>query len=181
MFQKIQVDFDFSKVINADYSVHTGTCIAHQTKELGDIHQQFGKFPETYCLANTTIHQLWWDQDQLDYDLLGSLLNMEIVSISSIMQPPGNVIPYHRDMFYKISQRYPDRTEKKVRANIFLEDGKLGHILQFTLNNEHSTITNWTANTGFLFDSDILHLSCNAGMEPKYTLQISGFYLGQEQ
>lgn len=106
---------------------------------------------------------------------------MEIVSISSIMQPPGNVIPYHRDMFYKISQRYPDRTEKKVRANIFLEDGKLGHILQFTLNNEHSTITNWTANTGFLFDSDILHLSCNAGMEPKYTLQISGFYLGQEQ
>ena len=28
---------------------------------------------------------------------------------------------------------------------------------------------------GWVWDSDIQHLSCNAGMEDKYTLQISGF------
>jgi hypothetical protein len=177
MFKPVEIDYDFTHILQADYAQHSGTCISHQRTELTDIHKQFGKFPNTYCLANTTIHQLWWDRDQIDYDYLGEQLSMEIISVSSIMQPPGHVIPYHRDMFYKINQSHPDRKELKVRANIFLEPGKLGHILQFTLNNQHETFTNWEANTGYMFDSTVLHLSCNAGMEPKYTLQISGFYL----
>jgi hypothetical protein len=181
MIEPIQLDFDFSSALTANYSAHSGTCISHQVKELDDVYQNFGGLPDSYCLANTTLHQLWWTRAQLDYDQLEKLLTMEIVSISSIRQDPGNTIPYHRDMFHKISQLYPNRSEKKVRANIFLEDAKLGHMFQYTLNNKHQTATDWKANTGFLFDSEVLHLSCNAGMEPKYTLQISGFYLGQEQ
>ena len=33
------------------------------------------------------------------------------------------------------------------------------------------------AGDGFIWDSDILHLSSNAGMQNKYTLQVSGFLL----
>jgi hypothetical protein len=181
MIDSIQINFDFSTVLTTDHSVHAGTCISHLVKELDDVYQTFGGLPDSYCLDNTTLHQLWWSKDQLDYDELGKLLNIEILSISSIRQDPGNTIPYHRDMFHKISQLYPNRSEKKVRANIFLEDAKLGHMFQYTLNNKHQAVTDWSANTGFLFDKEVLHLSCNAGMEPKYTLQISGFYLGQEQ
>jgi hypothetical protein len=181
LFKKVHLDYDFSHILSADYQQHTGSCIQHQRRELADIHQKVGSLPETYVLANTTIHQLWWNRDQLDYDDLGKQLDMEVVSISSIMQPPGNCIPYHRDMFNKIKLEHPDRTDLKVRANIFLEDGDLGHLMQFTLNDVHETFSNWKINTGYLFDSDILHLSANAGMKPKYTLQISGFYLGQEQ
>jgi len=181
MITPIKVDYDFSSVLSADHSCHSGTCIPHQTKELDDIYQNFGGYPKSYCLENTTLHQLWWSKEQLDYEMLGNIFDMEIVSISSIRQDPGNTIPYHRDMFYKITQLYPDRREKKVRANIFLEPGKLGHMFQYTLNSTHYTVTNWKANTGFIFDSEVLHLSTNAGLEPKYTLQISGFSLDQEQ
>lgn len=181
LFREISLTYDFTRILEADHTTHSDTCIGHQKKELDDVYAMFGGMPKSFCVQNTTLHQLWWTEDQIDFDALGHMLNMEIVTISSIRQDPGNTIPYHRDMFYKISQLWPDRKELKVRANIFLEPGKLGHFLQFTLDDQHRTYTNWQVNTGFVFDSSVLHLSSNAGMEPKYTLQISGFLQDQEQ
>jgi hypothetical protein len=177
MFKPIHLDFNFQNVLQTDHSTHTGSCIKHQVYELTDIHQDFGGFPETYCLANTTIHQLWWAADQIDFVELGSQLGMDIITISSICQPPGSIIPLHRDTFYQINQRYPDRKETKVRANIYLEDYQVGHFIQYLLGGEIETSTNWRAGDGFMWDSEVLHLSANAGMKNKYTLQVSGFLL----
>lgn len=175
MFEKIYLDFDFSVFLEADYSVHSGSCIKHQVYELTDIHKKNGGFPNSYNIHNTMIHQLWWDDTQVDFDKLGKNLKMEIVTVSTIKQPPGCVIPYHRDTFYKISQQYPDRKDQKVRANIYLEDYKIGQFIQYTIDDAHHTSTNWKAGDGFIWDDQILHLSCNAGFVPKYTLQVSGF------
>jgi hypothetical protein len=150
-------------------------------RELDDIYSAYGGYPRAFCAENTTIHQLWWNPDQLDFERLGAMLHMEVITVSSIRQDPGNVVPYHRDTFHKIRQQIPDRAGRCVRANIFLENSRLGHMLQFTLNDRHHAVTEWQANTGYMFDSSVLHLSCNAGLEPKYTLQVSGFYQGQEQ
>lgn len=171
----VHLDWDFADLLAADYTTHTGSCITHQVHELTDIHEQFGEFPQSYCLANTMIHQLWWGPQQIDYDLLGSRLGMEVVSVSTIKQPPGCVVPYHRDTFFRINEQFPGRAGVKVRANIYLEDYKLGHFIQYTLDGQHHTSTNWQAGDGFVWDSEVLHLSANAGMEPKYTLQVSGF------
>lgn len=181
LFREIEVDYDFSEILSANHDIHADTCIYHQQNELDDIYQSVGGMPPSFCLENTTLHQLWWTRDHLDFDALGNMLDIEIVTVSSIRQDPGHTIPYHRDMFYKISQMHPDRKQTKVRANIFLEPGKLGHFLQFTIDGSHRTYTNWSANTGCVFDSNVLHLSSNAGLEPKYTLQVSGFWKGQEQ
>jgi nitrogen regulatory protein PII len=89
------------------------------------------------------------------------------------MQPPGCVVPLHRDTFFQIKQRYPERTEPKVRANIYLEDWKLGHFIQ----HGDQVSTHWKAGDGFIWDSEVLHLSANAGMHDKYTMQVSGFLL----
>ena len=167
MFLPIVLDYDFAKILVADHDTHTAYDGKSQIR--------------TYCEQNTTIHQLYWSSDQLDFERLGAMLDMEVITVSSIRQDPGNVMPYHRDTFYKIRERIPNCTGHCVRANIFLEDSRLGHMIQFTLDNRHYAVTEWKANTGFMFDSTIFHLSCNAGLEPKYTLQISGFYLGQEQ
>lgn len=43
-------------------------------------------------------------------------------------------------------------------------------------NKEWQTSTHWRAGDGFIWDSNHLHLSANAGLTPKYTLQLSGFY-----
>ena len=171
MFRKTKLDYDFSVFLNADYESHSGSCIKHQVYEQKDIHDRFGNFPNTYCLENTTIHQLWWDKEQVNYDELGKQLRMEVISVSTIRQDPGHCIPIHRDEFYQIKMKYPDRKETKVRANIFLEDWKMGHFLQ-----HGSTVeTYWSAGEGCMWDREVEHLSANAGLEPKYTLQISGF------
>lgn len=175
MIKKVHLDFDFDTFLKADYSVHSGSCIKHQIHELTDIHEQFNGFPKSYCLENTIIHQLWWDSTQVDYKELGRQLGMEVVTVSSIMQPPGCVVPYHRDTFFQISRLYPDRQDLKIRANIYLEDYKLGHFIQYATDHGYQTSVDWQAGDGFIWDSQVLHLGANAGMVNKYTLQISGF------
>ena len=171
MIKKIKLNYDFSIFLNADYTQHEGSCIKHQVHELTDIHEQYGGFPETYQYANTLIHQLWWDNTQVDFEILGRQLGMEVITVSSIQQPPGCVIPVHRDTFFQIGKRYPDRKELKVRANVYLEDWKMGHFLQYN----DQVATHWQAGDGFMWDSEVIHLGANAGMQNKHTLQISGF------
>jgi hypothetical protein len=171
MFKKIKLDYDFSIVLAADHTQHTGSCIKHQVYEVADIHEQYGGFPKSYCLENTMIHQLWWNNTQLEFDKLGHQLGMEVITVSTILQPPGCIIPLHRDTFFQINKKYPDRKELKVRANIHLEDWKLGHFLQY----DDVVHTHWKAGEGLLWDSNVLHLGANAGLQNKYTMQVSGF------
>ena len=173
MFKKSHLNYNFEKILSADYAQHEGSCIKHQTYELTDIHEQFGGFPKTYNYQNTIIHQLWWNDTQLDFEDIGQQLGMEVITISSILQPPGCIIPWHRDTFFKINQLCPDRTELKVRANIHLEDWKMGHFIQY----DDIVYTHWLVGDTLLWDSEVLHLGANAGMHDKYTLQVSGFLL----
>lgn len=175
MLRKTKLDYDLSVFLNADYSQHSGSCIKHQVHELTDIHEQYGGFPNTYSIKNTLIHQLWWDASQVDFNSIGEQLGIDVITISSICQPPGNVIPLHRDTFFQINNRFPERKELKVRANIYLEDYHMGQFIQYIENEQYHTNTNWQAGDGFIWDSSILHLSANAGFKNKYTLQVSGF------
>ena len=81
MFKNVHLDFNFEPLLTADYSVHTGSCIKHQVYELTDIHKQYGGFPSSYNIHNTKIHQLWWDNTQIDYTELGRQLNMEVITV----------------------------------------------------------------------------------------------------
>jgi hypothetical protein len=177
MLKIVRLDYDFSVFLNAEYNQHSGSCIKHQVHELTDIHKQYGGFPDTYTLNNTLIHQLWWDKDQVDFVNIEKQLGMEVITISTICQPPGNTIPLHRDTFFQINQQYPDRKESKVRANIYLENYKMGQFIQYNDNDTWVTSDNWKQGDGFMWDRSIIHLSTNAGFENKYTLQISGFLL----
>lgn len=178
MLKKVFLDYDFTKVLSADYTTHTGSCIKHQVHELTDIHKEYGGFPSTYKFDNTIIHQLWWTENDIDFVELGRQLNMEVITVSTILQPPGCTIPLHRDTFFAINQKYPDRVERKVRANIYLEDYKIGQFIQYQDGDKYTTSDHWKKGEGFLWDNEVLHLSTNAGMEDKYTIQISGFYNG---
>ena len=100
---------------------------------------------------------------------------MEVITVSSILQPPGNTIPIHRDTFYQINKKFPQDERLKIRANIYLKDWKVGEILQYEKNKQWYNSTHWSAGDGFIWDSSHLHLSANNGMQNKYTLQVSGF------
>ena len=175
MIKPINFNYDLQKFIDADYSVHSGSCISHQVHELTDIHDKFGGFPDSYDLGNTLIRQLWWTREQVDFEELGKQFGIEVVTVSSILQPPGNMIPIHRDTFFQIKKAHPDDTRLKVRCNMFLQDWSVGEILQYEIDNTWYNTTHWFAGDGWLWDSNHLHLSANAGMRDKYTLQVSGF------
>ena len=170
MHKKLHADFDYKLFLEGELADCT-TCIAHQKDELKDIHKKFGGFPETYVIENTTIRQKWWDKHECDYDNLGEKLGMEVVTVSTIMQPPGQIIPWHRDTFFQIKKRFPNDKRMKVRANMYLEDWKMGQFLQY----DNPVDVHWKAGDGHMWDSEVLHLGANAGMENKYTLQVSGF------
>lgn len=177
MILKTHLNTDLSIFLDADYSQHQGSCISYQVREQQDIHRTFGGFPASYSEENTKIQQLWFDENDIDYSQLGEKLGIEIVTVSSILQPPGNVITMHRDTFFKINNKYPNNTRKKVRANIYLEDWAPGHFINYQdQDKQWQTSTHWKAGDGYIWDSDHLHLSANAGLKPKYTLQISGFW-----
>jgi hypothetical protein len=175
MLSTVKLNYNFDIFLQADYSVCETSCIKHQVYELTDIHQEYGGFPKSYCFENTKIHQLWWTNDQIDYVELGKQLNIEVITVSTILQPPGCVVPLHRDTFFQITKQYPNRTDLKVRANIYLEDYKLGQFIQYQTDDGYKTSIDWKQGEGFIWDSNVLHLSSNSGMENKYTLQVSGF------
>ena len=175
MLEKIKLNYDFKTFLEADYSVHSGSCIAHQVQELTDIHESYGGFPDSYNKGNTEIRQLWFDDTQVDYKELEKQLGIVVVTVSSILQPPGNSVPIHRDTFFQIKKRFPDDARLKVRANIYLEPWKIGHFLQYEIDKEWHNSTHWSAGDGFIWDHNHLHLSSNAGLSNKYTLQVSGF------
>ena len=176
MIEAIKFDYDLSVFLDADYEQHKGSCISYQVREQEDIHKTFGGFPDSYSEDNTKIQQLWFNDGDVDYKSIGDQLGIEVITMSSILQPPGNTITMHRDTFFKINNMYPDDTRPKVRANIYLEDWQPGHIIHYQdANKDWQSSTHWSSGEGFIWDSDHLHLSANAGLKPKYTLQVSGF------
>ena len=177
ILKTIKLNYDFNVFLDADYSVHDGSCISYQRREQQDLHTSLGNgFPKSYHENNTRLHQLWFTDTQVDFETLGKQLGMEVVTVSSILQPPGNVITLHRDTFFQINKKFPNDLRPKVRANIYLQDWEVGHIIQYRdTSNEWQTSTHWTQGDGYLWDSDILHLGANIGVKDKYTLQISGF------
>jgi hypothetical protein len=58
---------------------------------------------------------------------------------------------------------------------MYLEDWHVGEIIQYEKDKEWHNSTHWKAGEGWIWDSSHLHLSANAGMTNKYTLQVSGF------
>lgn len=167
----IKLDYDFDHLLEGLEDVERSSCVAHQKTEQTDLHPN--GFPESYVLDNTAIRQKFFSPEEIDFEELGRQTNMEVISVSIIKQEPGNVIPIHRDMFFKVKQKYPERTDMIVRANIFLGDWATGQYLEF----DNEPCTHWEKNEGYIFNSEVLHLSSNAGNQDKYTMQISGFYV----
>lgn len=177
MLQHLHIDFDFARLISQDHRAHSGTCIGHLKEELPDVWQKYGELPQTYVLDNTTIHQLWWTAEDIDFVDLGQQLGMEVITVSTICQPPGNVVPLHRDSFFQINKRFPDRKDIKVRANVHMQDYCLGHLVQYVDDDRIVTSTDWQAGDTIMWGANIVHLGANAGMQDKYTMQVSGFLL----
>ena len=94
MLKKIKLDYDWSYFLPPmqDYSVHKGTCLAHQLDELTDIHEEYG-LGETYTKDNTVIQQLWYTDKQVDFKDLGKAFIWLLVFVRKLFKRSSNPNP----------------------------------------------------------------------------------------
>ena len=171
IFEPVEFDIDISPYLSTEWENYKCSCIQHHLTEQADLHENVG-FPDSLCIENTAIYQKFFEKNEVDFKELEDQLDIEVITVSAILQKTGNIIPWHKDIFYQITKKFPDRQDEKVRANMFLTDWENGQFLQF----DDEIITHWRKNTGYIFNNQILHLSSNAGFHSKITLQVSGFY-----
>ncbi len=93
-------------------------------------------------------------------------------SLSVIKQMPGQTIPSHFDTFYQFCKKVDCDKFKVCRLNFFLEDWKSGHYFEI----DDEPFTKWKKLNFKIIRYGQPHLSGNMGMEPKYTMQITGLY-----
>jgi hypothetical protein len=84
----------------------------------------------------------------------------------------GTVLPTHSDLYVKYIQLHKlQAQEHRIRrAVIFLEDWKPGHYAEYL----GEPCVNWTAGQVMEWSYDTPHMAANLGLEPRYTLQVTG-------
>lgn len=84
----------------------------------------------------------------------------------------GTVMPVHQDRYVKYINLFnlQGQEHKIRRALVLLEDWKPGHYLEVS----GEPFVKWTAGTVVEWIYDIPHMAANIGLDPRYTLQITG-------
>jgi len=85
----------------------------------------------------------------------------------------GTILPTHGDLYLRYVDLFnlQGQEQRIRRAIVFLEDWKPGHY--FEGNNDAKV--NWLAGDVVEWQYDAPHLAANLGLEPRYTLQITGW------
>jgi len=94
------------------------------------------------------------------------------IGTSYYRMPTGTVLPTHSDLYIKyIALNNLQGQEHRIRrAVVFLEDWKPGHYAEYM----DQPCTNWTAGQVMEWTYDTPHMAANVGLDPRYTLQITG-------
>lgn len=84
----------------------------------------------------------------------------------------GTVMPEHQDLYKRYIEVFDLQDQKQSirRAIVFLEDWKSGHYLEI----DGAPVTCWSAGDVVEWHYDTPHMAANIGIEPRYTLQITG-------
>ena len=86
----------------------------------------------------------------------------------------GTILPTHSDLYLRYVDvfKLQGQEQKIRRAIVFLEDWRSGHYFE---GNGRPTV-NWRAGDVIEWAYDAPHMAANLGLDPRYTLQITGHY-----
>ena len=99
-------------------------------------------------------------------------LGWQHVGTSYYRMTSGTVMPVHQDRYAKYVSLF-DLAGKEFlirRAVVLLEDWRPGHYLEI----QGRPLVEWRAGTVVEWTYDTPHMAANVGLEPRYTLQITG-------
>jgi hypothetical protein len=110
-----------------------------------------------------------WNQRFVD---IFSGLGWQDIGTSYYKMNTGTVLPTHGDLYTKYIDLFGLHGQEHLirRAVVFLEDWKPGHYAEYM----GQPCVNWTAGQVMEWTYDTPHMAANIGLEPRYTLQITG-------
>jgi len=84
----------------------------------------------------------------------------------------GTILPTHGDLYLRYIDLFKLQGQEQYirRAIVFLEDWKPGHYFE----GKDIPITQWKAGDVVEWQYDTTHMAANLGIDPRYTLQITG-------
>ena len=83
-----------------------------------------------------------------------------------------DIMPVHTDHYETYSKVFEVPYNKVSRAIVFLEDWKSGHYFEI----DNQAFTGWEKGDYVMWREDVPHAASNIGIEPRYTLQITGVH-----
>jgi hypothetical protein len=130
---------------------------------------QYGYNPHNTVIWKTTNTEpkltFSWEKD-----LINQLpLDHAIATVTK--QDPGQILPWHEDRFFMIKRLFPEDTRPVWRFLLFLQDWKIGHILQVN----DTMLHHWKQGDVVVWQPQTMHVSANIGLETKWTCNITGF------
>lgn len=101
-----------------------------------------------------------------------TMLGWKDIGTSYYRMDSGTILPVHGDTYKRYVELFKLQGQEQTikRAIVFLERWSSGHYLE--LNN--IPITNWRRGDAVVWNYDTPHMAANIGIEPRYTLQITG-------
>lgn len=103
-----------------------------------------------------------------------TLMPWNNVSITFFQMVTNDILPIHVDKYSKYKRVYNILDTSTIfRCIVFLEDWKSGHYLE--VNN--IPVLPWKKGDYVYWNNDTPHFAGNFGIEPRYTLQITGTYV----
>jgi hypothetical protein len=100
-----------------------------------------------------------------------SLFDWQHVGISFYRMLTCDVLPTHRDTYEKYRKMHDIQDPDQIyRAIVFLEDWKSGHYFEI----DEQPIMSWRRGDWVRWRYNTPHFAGNIGVEPRYTLQITG-------
>jgi hypothetical protein len=100
-----------------------------------------------------------------------SLFDWDNVGISFFKMNTGDILPLHRDAYNSYRKMFNIVDPGVIwRCIVFLEDWKSGHYFEIA-SKPH---LEWKRGDYVLWNYDVEHYAGNFGVDPRYTLQITG-------
>lgn len=83
----------------------------------------------------------------------------------------GDITPNHKDHYITYKKVFAIEDDSTIwRAIIFMEDWKSGHYFEI----DGKPVVNWKQGDYVAWNYDVRHMAFNMGIEPRYTMQITG-------
>ena len=85
----------------------------------------------------------------------------------------GTVLPTHGDLYKRYVELFNLKGNEHCihRAIIFLQDWRPGHYAEY----QDQPFVNWSAGDVVEWTYDTPHMAANLGLDPRYTLQVTGW------